>query len=520
MIDPIRSPTSNQAEEKLTSQASPDVKPENATQEKDFDNTNSPEKTSESSIALAGSKFTLNSQEPKKPEPITVVVEPGKLPETVDKAVELSAEEMVVEELNQRHAAIHITQSHILTEKPSKRFPKQVDWFLETKESFLQQYENTKIMCSDGKVRTKGRVWLSSPKRRTFDNITFDMSTTGHKGGYYNIWKGFAVSPKKGSCELYKEHIKRNICCGSEEKFDYLWKWMADLVQRPYDIGVAILLMGSQGTGKGIFVNILGRLLGKHYIQLDNLGHVVGNFNNHMKDSVLVFCDEAIWGGNKRDVGRLKSMITEKNKIIEQKCKDPIPTDNFARFIFASNEDWPVHLDRDDRRFFVLAVGDGHKEDVEYFGKIVAEMEAGGYEALLYELLQTDLSNFCLQKVPRNADSFNVKILSASSIDRYVYEALREGSFDLANTQSFNGWLEQIPTRQLYSDYATWCQSQRQNPESQERFGMGLKKVIPSMERRRVRVATGLIYAYCFKPLNKTRKDFEAAYKVGEDTWE
>lgn len=41
-----------QSEQNQPSQASPDVKPENATQEKDFDNTNSPEKTSESSIAL------------------------------------------------------------------------------------------------------------------------------------------------------------------------------------------------------------------------------------------------------------------------------------------------------------------------------------------------------------------------------------------------------------------------------------------------------------------------------------
>lgn len=430
-----------------------------------------------------------------------------------------SIEDAVVDELNKRHAAIHITQSYILTEKPNKNFPLQVDWFLETKESFLQQYENTAIMCGDGKVRTKGKIWLTHPRRRTYDNVTFNMTTTEHKSGIYNIWKGFSVKPKQGSCELYKAHIRENICCGDIEKYNYVLKWMANLVQRPNDIGIALLLMGSQGTGKGVFVSILGRLFGKHFIQLDNLAHVVGNFNNHMKDSVLVFCDEAIWGGNKKDLGRLKSMITEKAKIIEQKCKDPIPTENFGHFIFASNEDWPVHADRDDRRFLPLKVGEKHKEDHEYFKAIEQEMQAGGYEALLYELQNEDISNFCLQKIPQTPEAFSIKLLSSSSADQYLYAALSLGAFDVANMSTVEGWPNSISTNRVRSDYKNWCQQEELDAENSTQFGIRLRKLLPSVEKKQVRKNSSRQYEYLLPNLEETRSEFQKSFKSGNEIW-
>jgi phage/plasmid-associated DNA primase len=43
-----------------------------------------------------------------------------------------------------------------------------------------------------------------------------------------------------------------------------------------------------------------------------------------MKDTVLIFADEAIWGGNKKDIGKLKAMVTEEYVMIEAKGKDVI----------------------------------------------------------------------------------------------------------------------------------------------------------------------------------------------------
>ena len=43
--------------------------------------------------------------------------------------------------------------------------------------------------------------------------------------------------------------------------------------------------------------------------------------------------------------------------------------------MLSSNEDWPVHLDPDDRRFFVLKVSEKHKEDHMYFNAISDELK-------------------------------------------------------------------------------------------------------------------------------------------------
>ncbi len=482
----------------MHNQTIPEISEENKAQDCDSDQ----------SVVLAGEELEMNV---------------GDRPENATKAaiITKSIEDAVVDELNKHHATVRTNQFHILTERANEKFPKQKDWFLESKESFFNQYANTKIKCSDDKTRTKAQIWFTHPRRRAFDNgVTFNMESTDHLEGRYNIWKGFSVKPKQGSCELYKAHIQENICNNDTEKFNYVWNWMASLIQKPQEIGTALLLMGSQGTGKGVFVKHLGYLLGKHFCHLDNLHHVLGHFNNHLKDSVLVFCDEAIWGGNKKDIGRLKAMVTEDKKMVEQKGKDALLMPNFSHFIFASNEDWPIHVDVDDRRLSVQKVGEAHKEDYEYFAKIDQEMKEGGYEALLYELLHVNLGEFRLQKIPQNSDSFSVKLKSMSSSARYIYESLKEGCFDIGNALPQVNWTKQLPKTTVYYDYVAWCAQFHLPQEDTGNFGETLFKLIPSAKEIRPRDKGTRPRSYIFLELDVVRRDFQKICKVGPKIWD
>lgn len=430
--------------------------------------------------------------------------------------------EAIVEELNRKHAFVHTDASHILTEKPHAFLRGVMDFVLESRQSFLHAYENQRV---DNK-NTKAHIWLSHPLRRSFPNgITFDPSTTGHTNGFYNLWGGFAYSPKQGSCELFKAHIQNVICSRNSSYFEYVWKWCAYVFQHPDRVHTALLLMGSQGTGKGVFVKALGALFGKHFIHLDSVERLVGNFNFHMKNAVLVFADEAVWGGNRKDVGRLKAMITEELALIEPKGKDSIPIRNFRHFIFSSNEDWPVHLDRDDRRFFVLKVSDAHKEDFTYFERISEELRNGGYEALLHELLNTDLMGFDPRQMPSNIDSFSVKLESAHDTQRYIFEALKAGRFDIGNSSPIGRFLgDKVLTSSIYTDYKSWCHQQEISPRQENELGKAICKCIPSTSKSRSRaLATDQVsqpYIYIFPSLEKARKEFEQAYKVGSEIWE
>jgi phage/plasmid-associated DNA primase len=279
--------------------------------------------------------------------------------------------------------------------------------------------------------------------------------------------------------------------------------------------------MGLQGTGKGKFVTTIGRLLGQHFLQLDSTERLLGNFNNHMKNAVLVFADESIWGGNRKDIGRLKAMISEATATIEPKGKDIITIRNYRHFIFSSNEDWPVALDKDDRRFFVLAVSAAHKEDYSYFKAIDKELSHGGYAALLYELQHEDISDFDARAIPNNIEAFNVKLASFSSDETYVFRALQVGCFDLGNQTPSCNWPDKTLTESIYLDYSLWCQKQGQRALDERFLGKTLKKLIPGIDKVRPWVNNGpRRQYYTFPSIEQARQDYQKLLKMGEVVWD
>lgn len=88
----------------------------------------------------------------------------------------------------------------------------------------------------------------------------------------------------------------------------------------------------------------------------------------------------------------LKTRITEPWLMFERKGIDPIRMRNRMIFMIASNDRSVVPADLNDRRWQMFEVANDHREDREYFGAIAAQLENGGYDAMLYDLLDRDLS--------------------------------------------------------------------------------------------------------------------------------
>ena len=84
----------------------------------------------------------------------------------------------------------------------------------------------------------------------------------------------------------------------------------------------------------------------------------------------------------------LKGMITEDYILVEPKGKDAFKVKNNANFIFASNNDWVVPAALEERRLFTMDVSENHMNDSKYFASIYEEMDNGGREAMLFDLLK------------------------------------------------------------------------------------------------------------------------------------
>jgi Family of unknown function (DUF5906) len=92
---------------------------------------------------------------------------------------------------------------------------------------------------------------------------------------------------------------------------------------------------------KNTMARLFGELFGEHYILVEDAKHLLGKFNAHLANKVIVFADESFWGGNKADEGLLKGLITNEKRILEHKGKNAIPVNDYTHLIMATNQTPP-----------------------------------------------------------------------------------------------------------------------------------------------------------------------------------
>ena len=444
--------------------------------------------------------------------------EQKKLNELISEAPEWSPLEVldenlaVVEELNLNHFVTMIGgKTTVVNEVHDPAMERKILTY-STPSDFKNYYSNRFITIEDRPVPI-GHHWFKHPFRRQFKGITFMPGEESPFMGNYNLWGGFNVSPKafnpaepdniKGF-SIFWDHIINNIANGDDATAAYIIGWMADMVQHPRKrLGVSLVLRSDeQGTGKGLFAKIFGHLFGKHYLHVTNPRHLTGNFNAHLIDCLLLFADEAFWAGDKSAEGALKTLITEEYRAVEIKGKDVFQARNFTRLLIASNKSWVVPSELHDRRFVILDVNPQRKRDTDYFGKMLKQMESGGYEALLWFLLNlkidVDLRN-CMPETSAMKDS---KVHSMSPVQSFWYECLVEGMF--GTDQNWEGPHTKTFVHELFK-----AQSRKNEHFSKEVFAKELKKLV-ALEETRPRKER----CWRFSPLEECRNDFEEKYGI------
>jgi hypothetical protein len=311
--------------------------------------------------------------------------------------------------------------------------------------------------------------WLSQPDRREYSSIDFDPGRK--KDGEYNLWQGFPVVAQAGDCRLFWQFVQEVICAGDADQYQYLRRYMAHTIQRPAERPeVAIVLRGGQGTGKNTFVESLGALVAPHFVTVNHMDQVIGRFNAHLMNCLVLHANEALWGGNKNESGKLRAMVTDPTLRVEQKGIDSIPITSYLRIFVSSNEEWAVPIDPDDRRFVVLDLSDRHKQDRDHFAAIYAEMDRGGREALMYDLTHEDLQGFHPRDRPKSRFGFDMKVRSANTVTRWLYECLQSGSLvcqeghqsGSVSLNSDDDWETSWHKDMIDFAYRTWCRRQNE----------------------------------------------------------
>ena len=271
-----------------------------------------------------------------------------------------------------------------------------------------------------------------------------------------NFWVGHAPDPKPGIWVEIRDYLLKVLCAGDAQLYEYLIHYLAHMVQRPEEKpGVMLVLLGGQGTGKGVYFSLLRAIWPITTLQVSKIDQVVGKFTSALERNYIICMDEALFAGDRQAIDNLKSIVTEQYLHIEQKYQPSRTIESVHRLFAASNHEHFAHVEADDRRFVFLRVSNVHQQDTQYFSTIAAAISnPETIKALIYYLKRKDITKFNVRIKPKTTEQRSQKIKSLQGFERFWYEVLCTGDLKGMGKTS-DPWTESIfiSTNNLLENY-------------------------------------------------------------------
>jgi hypothetical protein len=460
--------------------------------------------------------------------------------EQPDLPIPLNDENHPVNVLNRDHAFVLIGSNHFVLWETTDYLGRYDLRYLE-ESSFHRTHTANKVPVERARsveLVPTTKLWMDAPARvtppgpdepalwrRSYRGVVFDPSGKAPPG-YYNVWRGFAFEPQgenepatseaRWSLDAWKEHLQENVCRGDASLTKWLTGWFAHAVQRPWEKPlVAVVMRGGKGTGKTTVAERFCALLGSHGLVTQDRRFMISNFNGHMERLLALVLDEAIWPGDKAGEGVLKGLVTGTEHLIERKGKEPYRVRNYTRVIIIGNEKWLVPASNDERRFAVFDIGDGRKQQNEWFERMRVGMENGGYRLLLRYLMDFDLTGIDVNRAPATLGLLAQKEESLEPLAQWWHECLVDGRITHADTPGT--WPEQVSCDEIPHAISRYFRNRNISARvpSNVSIGRELRKLCPGIERKRT---TNNGYIYEIPPLDVARKQW-ADYLNQSVTW-
>jgi len=309
-------------------------------------------------------------------------------------------------------------------------------------------------------------LWLAHPASRKLNGIEFNpqrevtrfRDLSSNIACDYNLWRGFAVPEETAMAyaataaltphpvdvwtrpdvlmqrmvQPILQHIRDVWCKSDQRSFAYVMGWMANVVQKRCKNGTALVVKGPQGAGKGVIVQKLGDVIGRdHYFHAHNIDDVLGTYTHNIRAACLVFLDEVTYGGNHEQAQRCKKLVTEPTHINNAKFQPSFTVDSYVNVIIASNSEFVVPCETQQRRFFALEVDDtysGRQDDrlKAYYDAILSVPP----EAFAYMLYNYDLSDFNPRQIHSTDFERNQKMRSFRPMMAWWHDCLEENEIE------------------------------------------------------------------------------------------
>ena len=374
---------------------------------------------------------------------------------------------------------------------------------VQTKADLQAAYEHLSYISDDGNEECFIRRWVRDPAMRRYKYVKCLPPPLACPADTYNLWDGFAVEkfedapPIEEDVQFVLDHLKR-LCNNDEKVYDYVMKWLGFLFQNPgAKNNVALLFKSEEGMGKDMFYSLLKNMIGGNFcgntIKVER--DVLGDFNSFLTDKVLVVINELKGSVGYKYSDDLKFHITSETADIRKMRTDvKANCESFVRYIFFTNNDFPIKVDVGDRRYLVIQTAEPIP-DADYFkrlGSLTADRTL--MKALYRVWTDIDLSA---------VDWRNDRPLTEFMLDMRENSREMELSFLIEKVKNWYCMEKEevtVPSKELLQAFRTECTLQYgfEVNTTPVKFGIKMKKyAIKGFEAQKTR--KGTVYTFKIK---------------------
>lgn len=203
--------------------------------------------------------------------------------------------------------------------------------------------------------------WIEDPERRNYDAIVFDPKFKNKND--FNLFTGFKYetmkNPEKDTSIIHQllDHL---FITETENYKDHILDWLSFIIQKKDKTNICISMYSAEhGVGKNSFIELIRKLIDEKYVsKLENIDELNMQFNSWSENKFILYGDE-ILAKTKDLYLQLKNSITRSQIKINKKNVDAYEQNNYANYIFSTNERVPFgRIEKNDRRLDMLHVSE------------------------------------------------------------------------------------------------------------------------------------------------------------------
>jgi hypothetical protein len=332
---------------------------------------------------------------------------------------------------------------------------------IRTKKDFKDVYENLQYLKWNefhSRMMDSSFIddWLKDETMRTYDKMDF-LPMQQAPNNIYNTFHGYAAEEKhikKDNIDdsLLIKHIK-NLCNNDEAVYKYVIHFLARKLQKPNILtNTALIFKSNEGAGKDLFFNWFGnKILGsEYYYNTEKPELLFGKFTSSLENKILIIVNETSGKDTFSINENIKCAITAETNIIEHKGLKPYKNTNHIGFIFLTNNENPIKVPIDDRRFCGIECNNLICNNVDYFTGLRAELNNGEYDKAFYNFLMSiDCDNYDFtNNRPKTSFYNDIQELNKPAlinfIEHFLIENYNKTNIEISSSQFYTKFNDYI----------------------------------------------------------------------------